>query len=347
MNLSAKGDADQHRLAARFVDGPHVSAPDKAEQRLADWLTDLATGQAAALNGLIARFPRARTILLGITEASPYLFDLVRADAARLVRLLECEPEPYLTELIETTRCDVLAASNEADVMQRLRRMKSEAALLIALADIGGVWPVMRVTAALTELAVASVQSALRYLLLQEAARGRLKPPNPDSPEQDSGLVVLAMGKMGAGELNFSSDIDLIVFFDSAAPSLAPDIEPQPFFVRLTQALARLLQQRTGDGYVFRVDLRLRPDPASTQVAISIELGAALLRAGRADLGARRHDQGAALRRRRQDRRGAAGGHRALRLAQASGFRGARRRARHEAADADLSRAKRDRGRGS
>ena len=77
------------------------------------------------------------------------------------------------------------------------------------------------------------------------------------------------MGKMGAGELNFSSDIDLIVFFDPDAPTLARDIEPQPFFVRTTQALARLLQQRTGDGYVFRVDLRLRPDPASTQVAIS------------------------------------------------------------------------------
>jgi glutamate-ammonia-ligase adenylyltransferase len=108
-------------------------------------------------------------------------------------------------------------------------------------------------------------------LLRQEAARGRLSPPNPDSPEDDSGLIVLAMGKMGAGELNFSSDIDLIVFFDPRAPTLAPDIEPQQFFVRVTQALARLLQQRTGDGYVFRVDLRLRPDPASTQVAISTE----------------------------------------------------------------------------
>src|SRR3981189_2578962 len=149
--------------------------------------------------------------------------------------------------------------------------MKSEAALLIALCDVGGVWPVMRVTAALTDLAVASVQSALRYLLRQEAARGRMTATNLDRPEDDSGLVVLAMGKMGAGELNYSSDIDLIVFFDPAAPTLAPDIEPQPFFVRVTQALARLLQQRTGDGYVFRVDLRLRPDPASTQVAISTE----------------------------------------------------------------------------
>ena len=268
MISSAKGDADQ-RLAARFVDGPHLSDPDKAGQRLTGWLTDLAPEQTAAIEGLIARFPRARTLLLGIAEASPYLFDLVRADAARTVRLLESEPEAHLARLIENACRDVSAASSEADVMASLRRMKSEAALLIALCDIGGVWPVMRVTAALTDLAVASVQSALRYLLWQEAGRGRLLPPNLDSPEDNSGLTVLAMGKMGAGELNYSSDIDLIVFFDRSAPTLAPDIEPQPFFVRVTQALSRMLQQRTGDGYVFRVDLRLRPDPSSTPVAIS------------------------------------------------------------------------------
>src|SRR3984893_16286690 len=270
MTSSAKDDADQHRLAARFVDRPHVSAPDKAEQRLRDWLTDLAAEQAAAIDDMIARLPRARTILLGIAEASPYLFDLLRADGARVIRLLGCEPEPHLAQLIERTCRDVSAASSEADVMQLLRRMKAEAALLIALCDIGGVWPVMQVTAALTELAVASVRAALRHMLRQEAARGRLSPANLDSPEDNSGLFVLAMGKMGAGELNYSSDIDLIVFFDAAAPTLAGDIEPQPFFVRLTQALSRLLQQRTGDGYVFRVDLRLRPDPASTPVAISI-----------------------------------------------------------------------------
>src|SRR5450631_4314457 len=280
MNSSADGDADRGNteanvkstaLAARFVDGPHLSAPDKAAQRLADWLTDLAAEQAAALDHLITRFPLVNTILLGIAEASPYLFDLMRADGARAIRLLECEPETHLTQLIENTCRDVAAASAEADVMQLLRRMKAEAALLVALCDIGGVWPVMRVTAALTDVAVASVQAALRFLLRQEAARGRLSPPSLDIPEENSGLIVLAMGKMGAGELNYSSDIDLIVFFDPAAPTLAPDIEPQPFFVRVTQALARLLQQRTGDGYVFRVDLRLRPDPASTQVAISTE----------------------------------------------------------------------------
>jgi glutamate-ammonia-ligase adenylyltransferase len=258
-------------LAARFVAGPHVSNVESAKRRLTDWLNDLAPEQVAEVDDLTTRFPLVETILLGITEHSPYLFDLMRADGPRALRLLRCEPEGHLAELVERTCREVGAATSEADVMQLLRRMKSEAALLIALCDIGGVWPVMRVTAALTQLAVDSVRASLRFVLRQEAKRGRLLPPSVDGPEDNSGLVVLAMGKMGAGELNYSSDIDLIVFFDSSAPTLAPDIEPQPFFVRVTQTFARLLQQRTGDGYVFRVDLRLRPDPSSTQVAISTE----------------------------------------------------------------------------
>src|SRR5947208_9720069 len=122
----------------------------------------------------------------------------------------------------------MLVASGETDVMHLLRHMKAEAALMIALCDIGGVWPVMRVTAALTDLATASVQMGLRFLLRQEAARGRMTAANLDRREGGSGLVGLAMGKMGAGELNYSSDIDLIIFFVPTATSLVADIEPAP-----------------------------------------------------------------------------------------------------------------------
>jgi [glutamine synthetase] adenylyltransferase / [glutamine synthetase]-adenylyl-L-tyrosine phosphorylase len=270
MNSSAPGNAEGHRLAARFVCGPHVTAASNAEQALRGWLAELEPAQSAALDVLLDR-PHARNILLGIAEFSPYLFDLIRADAARLIRVLACDPESHLSSLIEKTSGEVFTAAGETDVMHLLRRMKAEAALMIALCDIGGVWPVMQVTAALTDLAVTSVQCALRFLLRQEVTRGRMTALNHDRPEEGSGLIVLAMGKMGAGELNYSSDIDLIVFFDPAATSLLQDIEPAPFFVRVTQALARLLQQRSGEGYVFRVDLRLRPDPASTQVAMSTE----------------------------------------------------------------------------
>src|SRR5207248_4066755 len=190
-------------------------------------------------------------IFHGLAEASPYLFDLLRADASRTIRVLLCNPVQHLAQLLENAERDVFAAQRETEVMQRLRRTKAEATLLIALCDIGGVWPAMQVTAALTELAVTSVQSALRFLLREEANRGKITPPNPDRPEEGSGLIVVALGKMGAGELNFSSDIDLIVFYDATASSLAPDVEPQIFYVRVTQGLSRILQQRSGEGYVF------------------------------------------------------------------------------------------------
>ena len=97
--------------------------------------------------------------------------------------------------------------------------------------------------------------------------------PKLDDASAGSGYVVLAMGKHGAFELNYSSDIDLIVFFDPerSAPITS---DPSPHFVRLTRRLVKILQERTGDGYVFRVDLRLRPDPRATNVAIALEAAA-------------------------------------------------------------------------
>ncbi len=78
------------------------------------------------------------------------------------------------------------------------------------------------------------------------------------------------IGKHGARELNYSSDIDVVVFFDPYAAPLAAHAEPGPFFVRLVKGLVKLMQERTPDGYVFRTDLRLRPDPASTPTAIAL-----------------------------------------------------------------------------
>ena len=104
------------------------------------------------------------------------------------------------------------------------------------------------------------------------------------------------------------------------------------------------MQERTGDGYVFRTDLRLRPDPGATQVALSTDAALQLLRELRAELGARRPDQGA-RRSPATSRRGAAlaGRSRALHLAQVSRLRGDRRHPRHEAADPRLRGLRRDR----
>jgi len=270
MTLPAIDTADTASAAARMCDAPRPSIAGEGARRVADWLGEIAPSDARAIAGLCARFPTVKAVLEGVAEFSPYLFDLMRRDPARLLRVLGRDPDAHLAALLAAAAEEVAAAEGEAAAMAALRRMKAEAALLIALCDIGGVWPVMRVTAAVTDLAIHAVRLALRYALMQEVGRGRLLPPAKDRPEQDSGLIVLAMGKMGAHELNYSSDIDLIVFYDLDAPTLAPDVEAPPFFVRVTQTMARLLQSRTADGYVFRVDLRLRPAPASTPVAISI-----------------------------------------------------------------------------
>ena len=78
------------------------------------------------------------------------------------------------------------------------------------------------------------------------------------------------MWKLGAGELNYSSDIDLILLFDAARVPLRDRDAAQAFFTRLARELVRIVDERTGDGYVFRTDLRLRPDPRSTPLAMSV-----------------------------------------------------------------------------
>jgi glutamate-ammonia-ligase adenylyltransferase len=243
----------------------------QAVARVTDLLARLKAAAGRSLKSFIhARSPLAN-LLGGIAEAAPYLWDLVQTDPARLVHLLGSNPDTALAALLAKAKNAAVAAHAQADVQRILRHMKAEAALLIALADIGGVWPVVRVTGALTDVADAALSAGVHFLLNEAAKRKKLTTPDRKNPEGGSGYIVLAMGKMGARELNFSSDIDLMVFFDTAAAKLAPDVEPAPFFVNLTRDLVKLLQERTADGYVFRIDLRLRPDPSSTQIAISTE----------------------------------------------------------------------------
>ena len=257
-------------LLQRLASGPHLHDPAAAQKRLRGWLAELSgAADGERLTRLLADHPTLQTLVEGIAEGSPYLWDLVRMEPARFVTLLESDPDLRLETVLAEAARAVASAADEAEVMRTLRRMKAEAALLVALADLGGVWPVMRVTRALTDLADTAVRAAVRFLLGDAARRGRLRPPDSARPEDGSGYIVLAMGKMGAHELNYSSDIDLIVFYDAAAPALVPGTEPAPFFVRLTRTLVKLLQERTPDGYVFRTDLRLRPDPGSTGIAVS------------------------------------------------------------------------------
>lgn len=254
------------------IRGPfYFHSREAAARRLAEWLSDIDEAQATPLRALFAQARDAADCIALLIEASPYLFELFRFRPQRLHTVLTCHPESRLDVLLNFLPARALSWPDESTAMSDLRAAKAELALLLALCDIGRIWSVGDITSGLTRLADTAVRCAIRFLLTQEAGRGRYRPSADADIEDQSGLVVLAMGKMGAGELNYSSDIDLIVFFDRSRAALDPNVEPQPFFVRLAQGVARMLQQMTADGYVFRVDLRLRPDPASTPVAISTE----------------------------------------------------------------------------
>src|ERR1700683_5263258 len=259
------------RQTERGVPGLPV-APPQPSARVSDWLAGVtAIAPGKALGKLVRETPALLQLIGGIAESAPYLWDLICADPARLLRLVNHDPEAELASLLAATRRSSASARTQNTLMRGLRRGKAEAALLIALADLGNVWTVEQVTRALTDFADMALGAAVGYLLRDATRRGKLMPPDRRHPEMASGYIVLAMGKMGACELNFSSDIDLMVFFDPTAAALPPNVEPTPFYVRLTRDLVKLLQERTEDGYVFRVDLRLRPDPSSTQIAISTE----------------------------------------------------------------------------
>jgi len=159
-------------------------------------------------------------------------------------------------------------AADQNAVMSALRRAKREAAFTIALADIAGIWDLDRVTRSLTEFADHAIRAALRFVVGEMGGgAGGAHPVD----RRAAGLVVLAMGKYGAFELNYSSDVDLIALYDPDRFSLRERGEARGAAVRIVRGLVKLLSETTADGYVFRTDLRLRPDAGATQIAISTD----------------------------------------------------------------------------
>gem|GEM_PF-70011 len=196
-----------------------------------------------------------RDLLFGTAACSPYLASLIASEAAWLRDAVE-DTEAAMASLLRAPEGDM------DTVRPALRQSKRRVALLAGLADLGGAWALEQVTGALTSLADMSTQAALDAVLAHQVRRGKL-------PDIDAGLFVLAMGKMGAGELNYSSDIDLICLFDETRHAPTDHALIRKACVRAVQDMSAILSDLTEDGYVFRTDLRLRPDPAVTPVVLS------------------------------------------------------------------------------
>ena len=212
--------------------------------------------------GLQGFAPEVLDLMAATAGCSPYLRGLMQREADWLRAAVE-DPEAAL----EATLAALEGLGTEA-LPFALREAKRRIALLAGLCDLGGVWPLEAVTGALTRLADRAVHLALTTLVGEEIRRGKLPGATPDDAATAGGMVALAMGKMGAGELNFSSDIDLICLFDETRYP-GEEQEARASFIKVTRRMTAVLSDMT-DGYVFRSDLRLRPDASVTPVCLSM-----------------------------------------------------------------------------
>jgi glutamate-ammonia-ligase adenylyltransferase len=245
----------------------HARWPAPADPDAADRLIERFAGLGAAETRLL-REPAVTAMLRALGGNSPYLSDLAIREAAFLRRLLRAGPDDVVAAVLRRV-AGAPVTQDRPGVAALLRQAKRQVALATALADIGAVWPLPKVTAALSGLAEAALDTALAHCLQAAARRGKLRLPPGRRGLASSGLVVLGMGKLGACELNYSSDVDLILIYD-------PDRQRDnadglgSVFTRIARDLCTLMEARDPDGYVFRTDLRLRPDPAATPPAISL-----------------------------------------------------------------------------
>ncbi|MDX1483370.1 MAG: bifunctional [glutamine synthetase] adenylyltransferase/[glutamine synthetase]-adenylyl-L-tyrosine phosphorylase [Alphaproteobacteria bacterium] len=231
------------------------------------WAECRATTADPALSGFmddVANDAAGQALLAAIFGNSPWLTRCILAEPVFLRTILEDGLEHAFDASLATLE------DPEDDIMRRLRIARRRMALTVAIADISGAWDLPAVTGALSRFADQAVTAALRSLLLRAAANGEIAPTDAEKPEREAGLFILGLGKLGARELNYSSDIDLIAFYDPRRLDYTGRQDPQRFYVRVVRDLVNLLESRTRDGYAFRTDLRLRPDPGSTPVAVSV-----------------------------------------------------------------------------
>lgn len=210
--------------------------------------------------------PPGQALLAAVMGNSPYLARLILRRPEVLMNFVLLGAEDTLDRIFFDLRQQLNYFESSKALMPYLRQKKAEVALLAALADIGGKWSLTTTTEALSEFAELSIRAALSCLLKQAFVREEV---SQDLPAK-SGIFVLGMGKLGSSELNYSSDIDLILLYDPEKLHYTGKHTHQHFMTRLAQELVTILQERTGDGYVFRTDLRLRPDPRSTPPAVTI-----------------------------------------------------------------------------
>lgn len=275
--LEARGVPEAPRAAAPLARLLDASTFSLALDQAMDAVVAAASPTAAALTlesvsqslvdkGLDptnAWIPPALSVIAELAGASSWAARVMVSDPTLVTELAHRVQQGELDRSLRFDKAaERLAAASDSQTFDaRLRRFRTRQMLRIALREIRGA-PVRETAAEVSSLASAAMQAALTHH--RRRLEARYGPPDPPNA-----CVVIGMGKLGGAELNFSSDIDVIYVYEHDDGTVG-DLAPHPFFVKLFERVTSSLRDLTSGGFVFRVDLDLRPEGRKGPLANSL-----------------------------------------------------------------------------
>jgi glutamate-ammonia-ligase adenylyltransferase len=238
-----------------------------------------ASGNRTPLFDYLRGSPRMLHLLCSIFGNSPYLAQTLIRDPLLVYWLAEEQvlrrrpSRPALAQTLHAMLGHVTATELKLDALRRFKRREM---LRIGVRDLLRLSPVPETVGVLSDLATVLIQAAL-HVVEQDLRLRYGMPMHRDGRGKpaETGFVVMALGKLGGSELNYSSDVDLIYVYESEQGATNPkhgaSITNEEYFEYLARALTRALTEPTQEGYVFRVDLRLRAEGSVGRLARSID----------------------------------------------------------------------------
>jgi len=247
----------------------NIPLPSSPAEVQLNWEKTRESKEKQVFNGVIFNDEKAKKLIECIFGNSEYLSNIILKYPVFFAELLQSELGAVFEDLLNTTKN--YKAQDEEDIKKFLREMKLKTSLLIAIAEITKYWSVEVTTDRLSVFADICISKVTEFLLLFYHTNQTIKLKNPKKPFEGSGLAIISVGKLGSNELNYSSDIDLAVFYEDEKLKYMGRKNLQQFYIEVAQKLTDILSTRTKDGYVFRVDMRLRPDPGANPLAVSLK----------------------------------------------------------------------------
>jgi len=248
---------------------PRAGDDHAATVGLERWLEAAQTAERSAEAEAFLAAPGGKQILDALFGNSPFLTQLAVKEIGFLLDLPGTGYVGARDAIFEGIR-EISPAEPQAATSKALRTAKRQAALLIALADLTGAWKLEEITGTLSLLAEHCLNAGVRHALGALVTSGKIDVDLEGETLDNCGYMLLGMGKLGAGELNYSSDIDIIALYEPERLKPKDPDRLRQDMVRATQTIVNLMHERTANGYVFRTDLRLRPDPGMTPLAMTV-----------------------------------------------------------------------------